>query len=49
MGSSAEPEGDGESVLSSVILSTPSPDDIPEDPEIFAERRDNPRALVMLD
>jgi hypothetical protein len=49
MGSRAEPEGDGESVLSSVILSTPSPDDIPEDPEIFAERRDSPRALVKLD
>jgi hypothetical protein len=33
IGSSAVVDGEGESVLSSVILSGPSPDDVPEDPE----------------
>jgi hypothetical protein len=46
IGSRAEPDGDGESVLSSVMLSTPSPDEWPEDPEKFAERRDNPRTAL---
>jgi len=46
IGSRAEPDGDGESVLSSVMGSGASPDDVPDDPDTFAERRDNPRAAV---
>ena len=50
MGSMAEPAGDGESVLSSVILSGTSADEEwPDDPLMFAERRDSPKAAVRCD
>ena len=53
IGSSAVVEGDGESVLSSVIFSGPSPDDVPEDPERYVESRATParptRAAVKCD
>jgi len=42
IGSSAVLEGDGESVLSSVMLSGASADDVPEDPERYVERRATP-------
>jgi hypothetical protein len=47
IGSRAEPDGDGESVLSSVMLSSASPDKVPVEPEMFAERRDKPRTAVI--
>lgn len=34
IGSKADPDGDGESVLSSVMLSGASADDVPEDPDM---------------
>jgi len=37
-----EPDGDGESVLSSVILSGCSVDEEVDEPEISAERREDP-------
>jgi hypothetical protein len=49
MGSKAEPEVDGESVLSSVRLSGASFDEVAEDPDMYVERRAipvSPRAVV---
>jgi hypothetical protein len=46
IGSRAEVDGDGESVLSSVMLSGASADEVPDDPEMFAERRESPKAAV---
>lgn len=49
IGSRAEPEGEGESVLSSVRLSAASAEDMPEDPDMYVERRvipPNPKVAV---
>jgi hypothetical protein len=43
IGSKAEPEGEADSVLSSVKLSGPSADECSEDLEAYAERREAPR------
>lgn len=48
IGSRAEPDGEGESALSSVRLSGFSPDEVPDDPDTYVERRDAdlPKAAV---
>ena len=49
IGSRAETDGEGESVLSSVRLSGGSADDAPEEPEMYVDRRAmplRPRAAV---
>jgi hypothetical protein len=42
IGSMADPDGEGESVLSSVMLSGASDEEVAEEPDINAERREDP-------
>lgn len=49
IGSKAEPDGDGESVLSSVRLSGASEDEVADEPDMNVERREpaaRPKAAV---
>ncbi len=42
IGSKPDPEGEGESVLSSVMISGFSAADVPEEPDMYVERRATP-------